>query len=102
MKCFYNQAEVSYPCSAGCHLFADCMLEWVRKTERKIEEGEAAPSEERKRKTNFDRIREMSVEEFSKKFVDGFDCENCEENGTLCKRTCTENYRDWLVKDWEE
>lgn len=103
MKCFYNQAEVSHPCSSSCHLFADCLLEWVKKTEferaEKTQKETAAPSY----KTNFDKIKEMTVKEFSKKFFESFACELCQETDkVICKNSCAENFEKWLVSSCED
>lgn len=55
MRCLVNNAEVNYPCSAGCHLFGDCVS--------------AFNGDQSRVRTNADHIRSMTDMELASVIV---------------------------------
>ena len=60
-------------------------------------------------KTNYDRIKSMSVEEMAELFEGHFDCNFCSENerlsdspllkGEKCDEKCTYHIKQWLLQE---
>ena len=62
--------------------------------------------------TNYERIKQMSVEEMTKMLSGMWDCNDCTEHERLsdnpllknevCDNECFEHCKEWLEKEWIE
>lgn len=54
--------------------------------------------------TNFEKIKQMSVEEFVSIFGDEFICELCSKGAKYakCDAMCSEHFKEWLESEVEE
>lgn len=52
--------------------------------------------------TNYEKIKQMSVEEYANRNLDYFSCDDCSGRNVQCDGECKRRFIEWLESEVEE